>query len=306
MYRCENLTTRAVTLPANVDATLSRVDSIILQVQDASEDTGSQNQAQVTSITGGVSAGASLDSLNGVVANTVSPTYIVLANAVVGPGNVPALSNTYIRDRRQFALVGSPPGITTQKNIALFDSSNGVPFSTYKIIGSAHASSQAAVAVYLPRRIAATHIRWRYHQGATTQIGTAQSWNIAICDASGRLIGQTGSKPFAGTVGTIQSVLAPFSPALPNGYIFEMGWYYVWFGVSAIPATAEAYFLGYSADNQTFNAGSIALTPNLFYKLSTGGVVFDMSNTILNMTDSFADVISGSPLPVPAVSLSIG
>ena len=103
LYRCTNLSTRGVTL-ANADPTNPRIDQIVLQVQDASEDTGAGNQGFVTVITGTPTAGATLDNRSNAGPLTVaSPTLIVLADILVSANNSPALSNTNIRDRRQTA-----------------------------------------------------------------------------------------------------------------------------------------------------------------------------------------------------------
>ena len=176
--------------------------------------------------------------------------------------------------------------------------------------------------MYLPHRIPATHVRWRYVQDPAVQVATGQTWNIAICDASGRLIGQTGAVAFAGGTSTSQRIAAPFNPALPAGYVFDAGWYYVWAGISALGATQTCFFTGYSVDNQNFTdggsgasgggnppivgAGDMPPVQNLAFRNNTGGTTFDASNTILNMADCYADTGLTTCLPIPQIALSIG
>lgn len=310
MYRCELLTAKTDTLAA-ADATNPRIDCVVLQVQDAAEDAGAGNQAVVTHLTGTPTAGATLDNRNGAPSLAVSsPTLIILADVLVNANNSPALSNSYIRDRRPFAVRGTVPAAlsTVGKSIVLFDPPAGVNCSSTNLRGDYDASHSAAMAMYLPRRIAATHVRWRYRQDGTVVVGTGQNWNIAICDASGRLIGQTGNTAFAGAIYTFQNQLRPFNPALSAGYVFEAGWYYVWFGISAVTSTSIAWYMGYPMNNQDRSDGYVIPTPGLYYHTNAQGTTFDASNTINNMSDQFNDVSPSRPsgLAVPQIALSIG
>src|SRR5438552_10626918 len=243
IYRCNNYSQRQVTLPA-ADTT-ERIDQIVLQVQDAGEDAGTLNNAQVTFVKGAPTAGATLDSRSGAASLALaSPSLILLADVLVSANNSPAMTSANIRDRRPFASPGHPPVIASNRQQVLF-MNPFLPLGSMRWTGS-WASRQSAMAMYLPHRIPATHVRWRYVQDPAVQVATGQTWNIAICDASGRLIGQTGAVAFAGGTSTSQRIAAPFNPALPAGYVFDAGWYYVWAGISALGATQTCFFTGYS------------------------------------------------------------
>lgn len=306
IYRCTNLTNRTVTLPA-ADATNPRLDQIVLQVQDAAEDTGAGNQGVVTFITGTPTPGATLDNRSGAGALTVaSPSLIVLADVLVAANNSPALSGSSIRDRRPTATPGTTPVALSGRQQVMLQPAAGLNAAAFTVAGTDYASRQAAVAVYLPTRIPATHFRWKYRQDATNPINASQSYNLCLCDASGRLICTSGVVAFVNVANTGQQQAKPFTPSLPAGYMFEIGWYYLWFGLSAVPAVQTAYYMGYRMDSNKIQ-GETAPTSGLIFKSGTGGTTFDASNTMLNMTDVYADVAGvGLVLPVPQVALSIG
>lgn len=307
LYRCTNLTNRTVTLPA-ADATNPRIDQIVLQVQDAFEDAGAGNQGAVTFLAGTPTAGATLDNRNGVAPLAVnSPSLIVLADVLVNANNSPALSTSSIRDRRPVAVPGTPPVALGGRQMVMLEPLVPYPNGGYSVVGTDYATRQSAFACYLPTRIPATHFRWKYRQDQTNPVGTGQNWNMAICDASGRLIAQTGNVAFAGAANTAQQIARAFSPALPAGYMFEMGAYYIWFSLSGLSATQTFAYFGWRMDSNK-NQGETVSVPGLVYKNQTSGTTFDASGTLVGgMTDVYNDVAGlGAVLPVPQVALSVG
>lgn len=307
LYKCDNSTTRTVTLgAADVQP---RLDQIVLMVRDSAEDAGANNDGQVTVIPGtaGGVAGATLDNRASASPLTVSnPSLILLADVLVNANNTPALSGTNIRDRRAFALPGVVPSSISGavKDIVMFQSPAITPVAIQW--NSAFNSRQSAFLMYLPRRIPATHVRWRYLQGANN---SSANYNIAICDASGRLIAQIGATALAGAVSTAQKPVVAFNPALPAGYIFDAGWYYVWQGLATMGAGASIGFAGYNADNINFGgSGNSFMAPqqSMVFRSTTGGTTFDVSNTLLGMSDCYNDAGGTFCLPCPQIGLSVG
>ena len=174
--------------------------------------------------------------------------------------------------------------------MVLLEGAPGIEQGSYTVAGSDYASRQQHTLAFLPCRIPATHVRWKYRQDATNPINASQNWNMAICDASGRFIASTGAKAFVNAANTGQQVAAPFTPALPAGYMFEIGWYYVWMGVSAINAVQTCYYFGWRTDDSRGPRGEVPPVAGLVFKNQTAGTTFDASNTILNMTDVYNDV----------------
>jgi hypothetical protein len=306
LYKCDLAASKTVTLPA-ADATNPRIDQIVLQVRDSAEDGGASNDGQVTFIAGTPAPGATLDNRAGAAPLTVSsPSLIVLADVLVNAGNSPALSSTNIRDRRSFGLQGVVPSSVSNavKDQVMFINP-AIPNIAIRWDAS-WSSKQSAFAMYLPRRIAATHMRWRYVQGSNN---STAAYNMAICDASGRLIAQAGSVNLAGAIGTSQRPVLPFNPALPAGYIFDAGWYYVWAGVATFGVGASIGFPGYNADNGTITAGNNSYASpalNMVFKSNTGDATFPASNTILGMGDAYNDTSGTNCLPMPQIALSVG
>jgi len=310
MYRCYQSVvggSMPVVLPAA--SANPRIDQIVLQVKDSAETPGGGNDAVVDVIQGTATAGTTLDSRAGAVDLTTiqNPNIIPLADVIINANNNPALSNASIRDRRPFCMHGSHPPIFTDVDIVSFQPPSNLHSGRVGINGNDHPSKQSACLMYLPRRIAATRVRFRYQQGATA-VGTGQTFIIAIADASGRLIARTGATAFGG--GSASQAFTPnplFSPAMPAGFVFEPGLYWVIFGISAIGASSSAGFIGVSCDNIA-TSGYIANNPNMFARASANpGVTLPASGTILGFTDVVTDPYTGGnqgPVPVPIIALS--
>jgi hypothetical protein len=310
VYRVNNYSSRAVTLAA-ADATNPRIDQIVLQIRDAAEDSGANNDAQVVAITGQPSNGATLDNRNGATSLAVSqPTLILLADVLVNANNSPAMSATSIRARRPLAMRNAVPTViqsVTARDMVAFECPM-LPLVASRWNGSFHAGKQGVYAMYLPRRIAATTVRFRYVQDTTTAIGTGQNWTIAIFDISGRMIAQTGATAFAGAANGAVQVAKAFSPSVPAGYVFEAGWYYVGIGLSSgIAAGANVWFPGYNVDSVNFSQGYTVSQPGVAFKpTGSPGTVWDASNTILPFTDVYQDPNNSVSPPLPVIALSNG
>lgn len=296
-----------VTLAA-ANVTLPRIDRIVLQVLDSTEDAQGSNKAVVDKITGTATAAADLDNLNGAASLTglASPTLIHLADVLVNPNNTPALSNTFIRDRRAYAIRGTIPAISTNIDMVAMEPVSTIVRGRFNYTGANYASRQAAALFYLPRRIPATHIRWRYQQDASVVVGTGQNYRFAIADASGRFIAQVASTAFGGAANNYRNEIVPFNPALPAGTIFEAGAYYVFFALSALSGTQAFSTVAVVSDSVGQSNGNIVITPNTFYRNDTGGVTLPGNNTILSMTDAYSEAGGHTNLPVPLIALSVG
>lgn len=308
MYRAYHGTTDTaltVTLPA-AHATLPRIDRIILQVLDATEDAGASNKGQVVYVQGVATAGATLDNLNGAVdpATLSSPTHIILADVLVNANNSPALGASNIRDRRPFAIQGVVPPTRIDVDMVVLEPFAGMVTGRWKLLGSNHASRQSAALFYLPRRIAATHIRWHYQQDDTTAIASGQNYNIALMDASGRFMYQTGSTAFGGVVSTQRGEIIALNPAPPAGFMFEAGAWYVFMGVSAIPSAQAAHYTGVIHDDSGGANGYVPAAPNMFYRDTANGIT--VPQTVQLMADVWTLTVGSSNVPVPQIALSVG
>jgi hypothetical protein len=310
IYRANHASTDpqlTVTLDA-AHATLPRIDRIILQVADNAEDSQGLNKAQVIKVTGVATSGATLDNLLGAVDpfSLSSPSCILLADVLVNANNSPALSNTNIRDRRSYAIRGTVPPLITDIDCVQLEPYPGMVRYRWRINGADHASRQSAALFWLPRRIPATHIRWRYQQDGTTAVGTGQSYVFAFADASGRIFASTAATAFGGAVNTFRGEVIPFSPALPAGTIIEAGPIYVFFGLTALTST-QAFHCNCVINDSQSTLGFAATSPNQFLRQGSGGVTLPPTNRIQDvLTDGWAQTAGNSDLPVPVVAFSVG
>lgn len=96
---------RPHTAVANLDiatahATLPRVDSVVVQVDDDEHDNGGNTRARVMVLTGTATSGATLDNRTG--AASLPASAMLLADVLV-PATDTSISNSQIRDRRKWA-----------------------------------------------------------------------------------------------------------------------------------------------------------------------------------------------------------
>lgn len=85
---------------AAAHATLPRIDSVYLVVQDNTHDASGQNRAQVTIVTGTATSGATLTNRTG--AGAAPASSLLLADVLVAATDT-AIANNEIRDRRPWA-----------------------------------------------------------------------------------------------------------------------------------------------------------------------------------------------------------
>ncbi|HEX6824990.1 MAG TPA: hypothetical protein VF077_01635 [Nitrospiraceae bacterium] len=297
-----------------------RIDQIILHLYDASAagDSSAQYRASIEDIQGTPTAGATLDNRSGApdlqTALSTSKAYILLADLLM-PAGASTVSGANIRDRRPFALPGTIPPLNAAatadaaKDIVVMQNGYGMRLRSGIIDGSTVSQNQSAALWWLPRRIPATHLRWFYQQGGLSGDGsgaTTANWRIVICDASGRLVADTGSVALTGADGSAhvikQSMSVPYS-----GFVFEPGPYYVWMGVSTISASKGIYYKGVGAGGNFGNApGDNPPTYNTFLWANSGGTTFPATGHIKGMTDVTASGMASVLLPNPQVALSIG
>jgi hypothetical protein len=279
------------TITANASG-LPRLDQVILEVLDQ-QHVGASSLAQIRVVPGVGTAAADLDTRNGAAALPASS--ILLADVIVANGAA-SIVTANIRDRRARPLPGDIPGLLTAVDQVGF----AIPSQLFASTGPLWAAGgqdnqQLAVLMYLPRRIVGpTRLRWKYLQGATANAG---SYNIAICDASGRLIVATGAVAATGAANSYQERSEVIAATT-----FEAGAYYVWTGLGAMTASSQMIFEGISPapSNQP-----LVPARNLALRLATGGTTFPATNNILGYADAAslsATVLSA----VPYLTLSVG
>jgi hypothetical protein len=266
------------------DATNPRIDRVVLEVKDSTHDASGSNLAQTRVVTGTPTGGATLDNLTG--AGAVPNSALLLADVLVAATDT-SISNSEIRDRRAFISRGTVPPLLTAVDMVGFEP----PFAAVTDRALSYGGTdlvQVAGAVYLPRRIAgATRLRWRYVQGGTAADG---SYVMAIFDASGRKIVDTGSVAFTGVTGSIQRRSETITATT-----FEPGWYYLFLGVDFITPAVT-----FTSPSIHFDQATVA---NLLLFSLTGGLT--VPSTILGFSDTQgvdATNING----IPFVALSVG
>lgn len=298
LYRCRNdATVNSAAFEAGglaaPDATNPRLDQIIARVYDDEADSSGLHKWRLTVLKGTAKAGATLDNREGAAA--LPNSAMLLADVLVPAGAPAVLKAENIRDRRAFCYVIVPPLLTDV---------DMVPFLPLHIGFSSAATSwassqdlhQGAVAFYLPRRIVgATKLRFKYTQSGGESL--TGSYVIAIFDASGRKIVDTGAVAFAGGVNSFQ-VRAETIAATT----FEAGVYYVFVGLDTTN-TGVARFIGRSLTVETSgNPGAPA--PNLGLYSATGGTT--VPATLLGMTDVVSLSATTTPPPIPDIYVSVG
>lgn len=294
-YRVKNDAAVTGIVVAAADGTNPRIDSVYLKILDNTEAGGGTDAAQVVVVTGTPTGGATLDNRTGAGAAPASSILLADLNITAGLGSILAAN---IRDRRPLYSQLIPPLLTTVDMVPFqLPIPNHPPLSssgTYnpnQTSGSSHDLRQAAGAFYLPRRIvSATRIRWGYMQWATTAI--TGNYVLAIFDASGRKIVDTGSVALVGAAGSLQERSETISATS-----FDAGMYYVFFGLDATN-TGSLYTPG------LFGFGTQIQSPfrNVLLGSTSGG---------LTVPSSLASFVEHWPvqaaLPtVPFTALSVG
>lgn len=271
---------------APADPTNPRIDRVVAEAPVDLDSTA----PLLSVLTGTPTGGATADNLSGAAA--VAANRVLLADIVVGAGVVTIVAAN-IRDRRGDTLQ-SVPWLATGRDQVQFQNPNlqgthgGVAVTT-------HDNMQAAVLMYLPRRIVnATRIRWRYKQGGTA---ATSNYNLAIADVSGRVLVSTGAVAFTGAAGTYQE-----RAEVITATTFEAGWYFVFLGLAAMTASSSVLFPGISTTLATGQIGPVAR--NEVFRAAAGGTT--VPTTILGLTDVASLTADTVAPPVPLVALSVG
>jgi hypothetical protein len=276
------------------DATNPRIDRVILELKDTQHDASGSSLFQTRIVTGTPTSGATLDNLTN--AGAVPNSALLLADVLVAATDT-AISDSEIRDRRAFSSPATVPPLLTDVDMVVPVS----PLPTLvwdvanDLVHASHDLRQSAALVYLPRRIVgATRIRWKYLHGGTAITG---NYVIAIMDASGRGIVNTGSVAFTGALNTWQARSETITATT-----FEAGWYYVMIGLDTSAGAAGA--TGWGAIGST--AGVVTSSPampNVWLMSTTGGVT--VPSTILSFVDA-GPTPALLPPKVPQIALSVG
>jgi len=328
LYRCTQEGSSAnIILDANPSGN-PRIDQLVLHVYDASAagDSSAQYLAAIENINGTPTTGATLDNRSGApdlnVALATAKAYILLADVLM-PAGASTVSAGNIRDRRPFGTRGSVPPLNAAANAAAlhdivnFEPGPGATVQPTLIDGAFVSQNQSAALWWLPREIPATHLRWHYIQGGISTASadgsgsTTANYRIVICDASGRLVADTGVAGLSGADGVdvvvVRALTVPYS-----GFVFDVGAYYVWFGVSTISANKGIYYRGIRAGGIA-NGGMGAYGPeqnpttyNQFVWANSGSTTFPASGHIKGMTDVMISGVKSIVLPSPQTALSIG
>jgi len=283
---------------AAADGANPRIDQIFLVIEDQ-QHAGTNNLASIRVVTGAATGGATLDNRTGAGAAPASSE--LLADVLV-PAASASVVTANIRDRRRFGNFGAIPVAGTVVDQVQFmpHPMTLTPFAAFtssvsSITQTFHDNMQAAALMWLPRRITATKVRWKYVQGSTA---AATAWTIWICDASGRNLNQvTGPPTFAGAANSLTEVAATI-----NSMTFDVGWYYVGFGVAAMTASSTVGYVGVPTGVVGSGNAIGGATRNLTFRSATGGS--GAPQTILAFTDTVTLAGNTISVPVPLIALS--
>jgi hypothetical protein len=300
LYRCRSDATKNSAAfeaggLAAPDSTNPRIDQIIARVFDNDVDSEGSHKWRLAVLKGTATGGATLDNRTGAAA--LPNSAMLLADVLVVAGAPAVIKAANVRDRRSFCYPIVPPLLTDVDMVPL------VPLAGQRVRNGFHGGfagvdlCQVACAMVLPRRIVgATRIRWKYLQGAIAATG---NYAIAIFDASGREVVNTGS---VATVGAAKSFQARSEVIAATS--FEAGLYYTFFGYDGTNEAEITYQAVDLANAQTGGAGPGAPYPNMALFNAAGGVA--VPKTLLGMTDINTLGETSSMCGCPLIALSVG
>jgi len=274
------------------DGTNPRLDAVVLQVRDSLLDAGGAYDAVFKVVAGVATSGATLDNRNG-ASSPLPVNSLHLADVLVGAG-ASTIVNADIRDRRPVAAIGNGllPQLTALDVVPLRFLPALPVVESASISHASHDTRQVACAVWLPRKITgATRVRWAYTHGGTAITG---NYVLALFDASGRKIIDTGTVAFTGSLNTTQNRSEVISATT-----FEPGLYWLFLGIDS---TAGGAAVGGVSPVVASGGRPIPYT-GLARGVTSGGVT--VPTTILALTD----LANGSTHDYPGVSwaaLSVG
>jgi hypothetical protein len=279
-----------------------RLDMVVLEVLDA-QHSGSSNLARIRVVAGTPNAAATLDTRTG--AATLPDNCLHLADVIVANGAA-SIATADIRDRRPRCIRGDAPfpgwsGGVPGDVVGMEPHQLHVVSHFANVTHNTDDGRQVAALMYLPRRIvSATRIRWRYVQGGTANTG---NYVIAIYDASGRLIVDTGSVAFTGAANTLQARTETITATT-----FDAGAYFVLFGCNTATAGGSSNFIGVLAGVETTMASTASLgavAPNILGGRTSGDITPPTTLTSMG-GDLYAQAIAFAAPDVPLIGLSVG
>lgn len=232
--------TQQVTISvAAADPSNPRIDRVLATAPAPNSD----SQVPILSISQGTpTSGATLSNLNGAAAIPVGS--VCLATVFVGAAATSVVTAN-IQDERPL----SQYGVNSNATGALLDQVTLTPHpfvpGATSGLGASHGTNQYAALMFLPRRVLASRLRWRYAQGATALTG---NYNLGIYSAAGRQIVTTGSVALAGAANTFQTRAEVITQTT-----FEAGAYIVWLGLNVAAGSIgfRGVSVGVSADTDT-------------------------------------------------------
>lgn len=281
---------------AAADGANPRIDRIVATAPTSTDSI----VPQVLVLTGTATAGATTVNLSG--AQAIPTGYELLADVVVGAG-VTTIVTANINDRRRIGgtaasagvlPVGSAGVIGATRDEVVLTPSEALPKLSVSLVPTTHDNYQGAYLCHLSRGITATRIRFGYSQGATP---ATSNYNIAILDASGRLIVAVGAAAFTGAANAFVKV-----PATIAATYFPAGDYYVWMGVAALTAASAVSFFGVQGNGTVTAPGPGQNMQKL--SLNSGGTTFPAALTIAAYSDVAGLAAAYTALPMPVFSLS--
>lgn len=284
---------------ATADGTNPRIDRIVATAPTSVDSI----VPQILVLTGTPTPGATTANLSG--AQAVPAGYLLLADVVVGAAVV-TIVTANITDRRQIGgqfgdssiLPFNAPttGSPIRDEVVLLPHLS-LPSAPGTLTPATHDNFQGAYLGFLSRRIVnATRIRFRFAQGATPAV---TNFNVAMLDASGRLIIASGILAFSGGANALVEQSCTITATT-----FESGPLIAWMGIAPLTAASAVSFSGVQG-NVTVTAPGPGQR-NVKWHSATGSTTFPVLNRIDAYTDVVAAIVASSFLAMPIFSLSVG
>lgn len=270
------------------DVTNPRIDIVTL-APNANPDLG---VPQVFIVKGTPTASATLGNRLG--APAVPAGRIILADLLI-PANATSILTAQIGDRRAYPYAGVNPSVFTAIDQIIPESTGGIQQVATGIAVGTNDNRCAAMLVWLPRRILAARIRWKYRQGTTN---TNSNYQWFILDASGRPIANTALTAFTGGASAGVGPNVPLVAAIQ----MEAGAYWIGFQAAAMVASSSVFYQGYQGVQNGAAIPGVA-APNM-YAFAAGNLLGNAGFNIGNgMTDAFTVTADTAATPVPACSI---
>lgn len=270
------------TAPA-ADPTNPRVDLVTI-APPANVDAATP---QVILVQGTPTVGATLANRNG--APVVPPGRIAVAYLLI-PANATSILTIQIRDARGFPIQGVSSALFSAVDQVIPVPADGIQDGVYTATAGTNDNRTGMMLVWVPRRILAARIRWKYRNGATPATSTYR-WGLA--SASGRVIALTASIALGGSASAGRAQSDPFATPVQ----IEAGAYWLAFQLDTMTASSSFTFYGYNGQQTSATPGVPG--PNLYGFSNT--VSFLGSNPELNpATDSFGSTADTVTIAVPS------